>query len=245
MADQSKIGLGTGNAGSWVTVNGSGQDQSAVWAGYGKHDGSDVGVNASIAADSGAYDPAYDAFQILNRGGVGFSDRTLKWFYLVAARYAFSGGVNSDAGASGISLESERAINEPYYKQEYMLLNNLVGAAQRITAAKPKIVTAQDDQEKVVQALESAWQGASGTAAKDKLSKLNTWSNEAATEIGQLPEIINAAVDGIKSCLQRKANAFGKLYGVTKINGVEMTNGDSGGPRHRHAAMGCAACRTR
>ncbi|MGW6724492.1 hypothetical protein ACWF9G_01180 [Nocardia sp. NPDC055029] len=235
MADNSDLGLGDGNAGSWVTVNGAGRDKSAVWAGYGNHDAGDVKINESISADSGAYNPGYDASQILMLGGSGVSPTLaystqydvdiLFWFHLVQARYEFSG----DSCPTGISLESKEAIGKAYFKQSGMKLNNLVGAAQRMSAAMPKIETAQTDQEQVVRALEGAWQGASGTAAKTKLSNLNTWSDEASTEIGQLPGVLNGAVDGIKSCLQRKANAFGKLSGVTKINGVSMTNGDSGG----------------
>ncbi|MGY0503331.1 hypothetical protein ACWZHB_33000 [Nocardia sp. FBN12] len=228
MGDNSKIGLGNGNPGSWVTVNGTGEDRSAVWAGYGKHSAGDVRVNESLSSDSGAYNPEYDAYKILSGGYAGFSAARLRWFYLVAARYAFS-GQGGETNATGISIEAERAIDKPYYQQEYMQLNNLVGAAQRISAAMPKIETAQTDQEQVVRVLEDSWQGTSGAAAKDRLSKLNTWSDEAASEIGQLPGVINAAVDGIKSCIQRKANAFAELSGVTKINGVEMTNGDSGG----------------
>ncbi|MFD3706251.1 hypothetical protein ACFWUP_24180 [Nocardia sp. NPDC058658] len=228
MGDNSKIGLGNGNPGSWVTVNGTGEDRSAVWAGYGKHSAGDVRVNESLSSDSGAYNPEYDAYKILSGGYAGFSTARLRWFYLVAARYAFS-GQGGETNATGISIEAERAINKPYYQQEYMQLNNLVGAAQRISAAMPKIETAQTDQEQVVRVLEGSWQGTSGAAAKDRLSKLNTWSDEAASEISQLPGVINAAVDGIKSCIQRKANAFAELSGVTKINGVEMTNGDSGG----------------
>lgn len=238
MADDSKIGLGEGNAGDWVTVNGTGRDRSAVWAGYGDHDASDLGINDSIASDSGAYNIAYDADAILRTGGTnvdlslvygtGMQQDVLHWFHLVQARYEFS-AQGGESSAAGISLESNSAIDTAYFKQAGMKLNNLVGAAQRITAQMPKINTAQTDQEKVVNTLDGAWQGASGTAAKNKLSKLNTWSDEASTEIGQLPGVLNGAVDGIKSCLQRKANAFGKLAGVTKINGVEMTNGDSGG----------------
>ncbi|WP_280339121.1 hypothetical protein [Nocardia neocaledoniensis] len=234
MADDSKLGLGEGNAGSWVTINGTGRDGSAVWAGYGDHAADDVKVNEALAADTGAYNPGYDAATILMCGGNGLSPNQvystqsnydiLFWFHLVQARYAFSGGK-----ATGISLESKDAISKAYFKQSNMKLNNLVGAAQRISAAMPKIETAQNDQEQVVRVLDGAWQGASGTAAKTKLSNLNTWSDEASTEIGQLPGILNAAVDGIKSCLQRKANAFGELFNITKINGVEMANGDSGG----------------
>ncbi|MFB7878050.1 hypothetical protein ACFC06_22610 [Nocardia sp. NPDC056064] len=237
MADDSKLGLGEGNAGDWVTVNGTGRDRSAVWAGYGAHDASDLGINDSIASDSGAYNIAYDADAILRTGGTnvdlslvygtGMRQDVLHWFHLVQARYEFS--AQGGESASGISLESNSAIDEAYFKQAGMKLNNLVGAAQRITAQMPTINTAQADQEKVVNTLDGAWQGTSGTAAKNKLSKLNNWSDEASTEIGQLPGVLNGAVDGIKSCLQRKANAFGKLAGVTKINGVEMTNGDSGG----------------
>ncbi|WP_280218786.1 hypothetical protein [Nocardia neocaledoniensis] len=234
MADDSKLGLGEGNAGSWVTINGTGRGGSAVWAGYGDHAADDVKVNEALAADTGAYNPGYDAATILMCGGNGLSPNMtystqvdydiLFWFHLVQARYAFSGGK-----ATGISLESKDAISKAYFKQSDMKLNNLVGAAQRISAAMPKIETAQTDQEQVVRVLDGAWQGASGTAAKTKLSNLNTWSDEASTEIGQLPGILNAAVDGIKSCLQRKANAFGELFNITKINGVEMANGDSGG----------------
>lgn len=235
MADNSKLGLGEGNAGNWATVNGTGQDRSAVWAGYGNHSTGDVRINESISADSGTYNTSFDAKQILSFGAVGagpypvFSpdDNTnvLRWFHLVQERYAFSGRSDGD---SNISLESEDAIDKAYFKQSGMKLNNLVGAAQRITAAMPKIETAQSDQEQVVRNLEYAWQGASGTAAKAKLGNLNSWSDEASTEIGQLPGILQCAVDGIKSCLQRKANAFGKLHGVTKINGVDMTNGEGG-----------------
>lgn len=247
MADNSKLGLGDGNAGSWVTVNGIGQDRSAVWAGYGNHDAGDVKVNESISADSGKYNTNFDAAQILSCGGGGVmgpyqvsdtdNESVLRWFHLVQERYAFS-GQSGDTGTSGISLESKDAITKAYFKQADMKLNNLVGAAQRISAAMPKIETAQTDQEQVVRVLDGAWQGSSGTAAKSKLSNLNTWSDEASTEIGQLPGVINGAVDGIKSCLQRKANAFAKLRGVTKINGVEMTNGEGGARDGDDAAAG-------
>ncbi|MFD6267815.1 hypothetical protein [Nocardia asteroides] len=235
MADESKLGLGAGNAGSWVTVNGAGTDRSAVWAGYGNHAAGDIKVNETISADSGSYNTAFDAGQILSYGATPWASNAgmvgnvykpfLKWFYLVQERYELSGG-NAPAG---IALESEDAMADAYFKQADMKLNNLVGAARRISAGLPKIETAQTDQEQAVRVLDGAWQGASGSAAKVKLSNLNTWSDEASTEIGQLPTILDAAVDGIKSCLQRKANAFGKLYDVTRINGVDMTNGDSGG----------------
>ncbi|MEV6216369.1 hypothetical protein [Nocardia sp. NPDC051833] len=237
MADNSKLGLGDGNAGSWVTVNGTGQDRSAVWAGYGNHGDGDVKVNESISTDSGAYNTQFDAAQILSYSAVGMgpyqistanNESVLLWFHLVQARYEFSGHGGENA-ATGICLESKDAISKAYFKQADMKLNHLVGAAQRISAGLPKIETAQSDQQQVVRVLDGAWQGASGTTAKTKLSNLNTWSDEASTEIGQLPGILNAAVDGIKSCLQRKANAFAKLHNVTKINGVEMTNGNSGG----------------
>jgi uncharacterized protein YukE len=220
MVDNSKLGLGDGNAGSWVTIDGQGNEGSAVWAGYGNHTSGDVKVNESISADTGAYDIRLDAASILQ----GKNNNPLNWFYLVQARYEFSGG-----GASGISLESRDAIDKVYFKESHMRLNNLVGAAQRISASLPKIEAAQTDQEQVVRVLEGSWQGSSGTSAKTKLSNLNTWSDEASTEIGQLPGILSGAVDGIKSCLQRKANAFAKLSDITKINGVDMNNGDSGG----------------
>lgn len=235
MSDDSKLGLGQGNAGAWVTVNGTGTDRSAVWAGYGDHAAGDVQVNETISADSGTYNTAFDAGQILSYGATPWASNGnmdgaaykpfLKWFYLVQERYELSGAT----AVAGISLESEDAMADAYFKQVDMKLNNLVGAAQRISAAMPKIETAQNDQKQAVRVLDGAWQGASGNAAKAKLSNLNTWSDEASTEIGQLPNILRAAVDGIKSCLQRKANAFGKLYEVTKINGVDMTNGASAG----------------
>ncbi|MGS2808753.1 hypothetical protein [Nocardia sp. MW-W600-9] len=235
MSDDSELGLGQGNAGAWVTVNGTGTDRSAVWAGYGDHAAGDVKINETLSADSGTYNTGFDAGQILSYGATPYAANSnmdgspykpfLKWFYLVQERYELSGAT----GGAGISLESEDAMATAYFKQSNMKLNNLVGAARRISAAKPKIETAQNDQEQAVRVLDGAWQGASGSAAKVKLSNLNTWSDEASTEIGQLPTILEAAVDGIKSCLQRKANAFGKLYEVTKINGIDMTNGDSGG----------------
>ncbi|MEV6661654.1 hypothetical protein [Nocardia fluminea] len=234
MTDDSKLGLGQGNAASWVTVNGNGQDRSAVWAGYGDHSAGDVSVNESISADTGRYNTNFDAKEILSYSAIGMgpyqassatdNEAVLQWFHLVQARYAFSGSCTS-----GISLESKDAISKAYFKQSDMKLNNLVGAAQRISGKIPQLEAAQADQEKVVSVLDGAWQGASGTSARSKLRNLNTWSDEASTEIGQLPGILNGAVDGIKSCLQRKANAFAKLHNVTKINGVEMANGDSGG----------------
>ncbi len=235
MSDDSKLSLGAGNAGAWVTVNGAGTDRSAVWAGYGDHAAGDVEVDETISADSGTYNTAFDASQILSYGSTPWASNGsmggdvykpfLKWFYLVQERYELSGA----PAATGISLDSEDAMAKAYFKQADMKLNNLVGAARRISAAMPKIETAQSDQEQAVRVLDGAWQGTSGSAAKVKLSNLNSWSDEAATEIGQLPTVLEAAVDGIKSCLQRKANAFGKLYEVTKINGVDMTNGSWGG----------------
>ncbi|MFC4124806.1 hypothetical protein [Nocardia rhizosphaerae] len=230
MADQSELGLGSGGTDARIIEHGSGTDPSAVWAEFGPDGNTATSLGDSIAADTGEYDLSRDAWGILNFG-TRMSDMTddiLFWFHLVQARYelACEGG---GAGAIGICLESENAIDKAYYKQADMTLNNLVGAGNRISSALPKVTAAQTSQLQVAQTLEYAWQGASGQAAKDKLSTLNEWSEEASTEISALPGVLDAAVDGMKSCLQRKANAFRKLYQVTEINGVEMSNGDSGG----------------
>ncbi|MFG3519426.1 hypothetical protein ACGF5S_04110 [Nocardia nova] len=238
MADKANIGLGAGDAGAWVTIGGKDGDRSANWAGYGNHDPSDMAANRAIGDDDGRYDPNSDADGILN-GAAPFantgynsglnpnyreSTAWLNWFHLVQARYAFSGG-STDIPA----LKTEGEMERLYNLQASMQLNHLVGAAQRISDVLPKVRQAHSDQREATQRLAGCWQGPSGEAAQDKLAKLNAWADEASDELEPLPTIICTAVDEIKSCLQRKADAFAKFGGVHRINGVDMTNGNSHG----------------
>ncbi|WP_157104185.1 hypothetical protein [Nocardia kruczakiae] len=238
MAEKANIGLGAGDAGAWVTIGGKDVDRSANWAGYGHHDSSDMAANRAIGDDDGRYDPNSDADGIL-KGAAPFansgynsglnpfyreSEGWLHWFHLVQARYAFSGGT-SDIPA----LKKEDEMDRLYNLQASMQLNHLVGAAQRISNALPKVRQAHSDQQQATQRLAGCWQGSSGETAQDKLAKLNTWAEDVSDELEPLPDILCTAVDEIKSCLQRKADAFAKFQGIHRINGVDMTNGNSHG----------------
>lgn len=213
-----KPGLGEGNAAAWVTIGGTGDATSANWAGYGKHGPSDTSVDRFLSGDSGAYNPGADAKQILETN-------TLDWFHLVQARYAITGR----KAPQGIGLDTKDAMDTFYFRQRDMHLDHLFGAAQRIEAALPKITQAHTDQQLAAQRLSGHWQGPTGGAVQDKIGKLGAWSDDALDELTAIPQTVYATVNEIKQCLQRKADAFAKLNMVHRINGVDMTNGESRG----------------
>ncbi|UFS94251.1 hypothetical protein [Nocardia huaxiensis] len=217
VVDESTIGLGAGDPSAWITIGG-GPESTALWAGYGKHTALDVNVNSQI---SGRYNPDHDVDDILTEGKEG-----LTWFNLVRDRYKLTGRA---APADVPALTSANGMNELYYKQDGMHVDRLFGAGQRIEATLPRISQARDAHQQATQQLSGAWQGESGEGARTKLGKLSTWSDDAYEGLASLPGTIGGAVHGVKTCVQRKADAFKKLAGVHRINGVDMTNSDSGG----------------
>ncbi|MEV5651608.1 hypothetical protein AB0L57_25440 [Nocardia sp. NPDC052254] len=232
MVDQADLNLGPGTDGSWVTINSA--DSSAQWAGYGKHGNTDVAANRVLTNDVGDYDhadPGLDAGKILGGdawvANAAFGDYDcLRWFHLVQARYAFSG---RSAGNAVPELQSKEAIGKLYLLQKDMRLNHLVGAGQRIARALTKIEQARGDQAQATQQLADYWQGPTGADVQGKLAKLSTWSDDTLGELKPLPDLLNTVVDEIKTCLKRKANAFAKFKDIHRINGADMTNGDSAG----------------
>ncbi|MVU81542.1 hypothetical protein GPX89_30415 [Nocardia sp. ET3-3] len=215
MADNSPIGLGSGNDAAWVTVHGSGDGATAVWAGYGDHGPGDVAVDAAVRSDSGAYDPRKDVDEILADAKGG-----LEWFKLVRERYFLAGG------AADIPGLGRGGMDELYYQQRDMRMNNLFGAGQRIQDMLPKIDQARGDHQQATARLGGYWQGPTGETARTKLSGLGDWSDQTYDTVQVVPGVLSGVVDGVKSCVQRKADAFAKLDKVRHINNVDMGGGD-------------------
>ncbi|MBL1072864.1 hypothetical protein JK358_00480 [Nocardia sp. 2] len=212
MAENTKIGLGDTAGAGWMDVAGSGDNRSAVWGGYGK---SGMPAGTHIAATAGNFDLTQNASDILEA-----QKGALDWFHLVYDRY-----VLADGAVKTGALQSKSEIGRLYMQQSDMNLNKLYAAGQSIAGAQGTMQQAYDGQQQATRQLAGYWQGPSGTAAQDSLTEFGTWSASALSELNSLPAIITAAVDGIKICLQQKANAFGTLNGVTRINGVDMSNG--------------------
>ncbi|WP_162958502.1 hypothetical protein [Nocardia yunnanensis] len=214
MADNAPIGLGSGNDAAWVTVHGSGDGATAVWAGYGEHSAGDVAVDTAVRSDSGAYDPRKDVDDILTDAAGG-----LDWFELVRARYLLAGG-----SAVMPALEPG-GLRKLYYQQRGMRMNNLFGAGQRIQEVLPRIDRARGDHQQATGQLGEHWQGPTGETARAKLTGLSGWSDDTYDTVQVVPGVLSSVVDEIKSCVQRKADAFAKLDKVRRINGVDMGGG--------------------
>jgi len=205
-----------------VIADGDPNKQTAVWGGYNTKNGGATGgvIDTSVRGDIGNYDASLDVDQIIESGR-----SSLDWFHLVQARYALTGHTMP----AGMPLGSQTQIDDLYNQQKGMKVNPLFGAGERITQQLSQIETAHDDQKNATGQLAQHWQGQTGTAAHDKLTELATWSDDAADEIKALPDVIGHAVDEIKKAVQIKVDAFNKLKDIHRINGVDMTNGESKG----------------